>query len=282
MFIPRVQDTSVPLAIAEPRPVCNIVQQIALKCLKEFSVALASGLVITAFIASPSGLALMLTATLVQFTVSVFFHSLGAYASYKAMEEGPHKSHYERTVSACEWITGANFALFTGYNAQTLVHETGHALASLLIYKRPRPIIEIYPFIGGITQFYKTSLSDLGKKIGPAASTCLVVASGPGFTLLISSVLLAVGIAIKEKYPQLSKYLICWSILDFLNHAFYAYTALHADQWNLSHDFVHLSIFGLDPVTATVGLVAIPIVIALGTLWWKSRQEAPTPNPVLV
>ncbi len=272
MFVPRVQDTHLAFVAAEPRPVCDIVQKIALKCLKEFAAATAAGLLISCFVGLPSGMTLLITATLVQFAVSIFFHSLGAYASYKASEGGINQIHYERAVSACEMITGSNFALFTGYNAQTLVHETGHALAALLIYKRPRPLIEIYPFIGGITQFYKTSLSDFGKKIGPAASTCLVVASGPGLTLLISSVLLAVGVALREKYPQLSKYLIAWSILDFVNHAFYAYTALHAEPWNLSHDFVHLSIFGLHPVTATVGLIAIPIVIALGTLWWQSRQ----------
>jgi hypothetical protein len=273
MFVRRAQDAQLPIVAAEPHPVSDIIQKIALKCFKEFSVATASGLLISCFVGLPSGMTLLITATLAQFAVSLFFHSVGAFASYKAIERGRNQSYYEWTVSACEWITGSNFAIFTGYNAQTLVHETGHALASLLIYKRPRPLIEIYPFIGGITQFYKTSLSDFGKKIGPAAATCLVVASGPGLTLLVSAVLLAIGIALKEKYPQLSKYLICWSILDFVNHAFYAYTTLQAEPWNLSHDFVHLSIFGLHPVTATVGLIAIPIVIALGTLYWKSNSR---------
>jgi hypothetical protein len=238
MFVRRAQDAQLPIVAAEPHPVSDIIQKIALKCFKEFSVATASGLLISCFVGLPSGMTLLITATLAQFAVSLFFHSVGAFASYKAIERGRNQSYYEWTVSACEWITGSNFAIFTGYNAQTLVHETGHALASLLIYKRPRPLIEIYPFIGGITQFYKTSLSDFGKKIGPAAATCLVVASGPGLTLLVSAVLLAIGIALKEKYPQLSKYLICWSILDFVNHAFYAYTTLQAEPTSSTYRFL--------------------------------------------
>jgi len=281
MFIARIQDAHLP-AMAAPQPeVADIVKNIALRCLKELAISLSSGIVVALFVASPGGIVFIFSASAVQLAVSVFFQSLGAFAAYKAAQRNENLECYEKTVSVCEWITGSNFALLTGYNAQTLIHESGHALASLLVYKNPRPLIEIYPFVGGITQFYKTSLSMFGKKIGPAAATCLVVASGPGLTLLISSALLSIGIALKEKYPQLGKYLITWSILDFFNHAFYAYTALRADQWNLSHDFVHLSIFGLHPVAATVGIAAIPVVIALGAYWWQSQQQKETKSAQL-
>ena len=285
MFVPRVQEAGLPV-LALPLPeVSDVIKNIAVKCLKDFAASLACGVIVSLFVvAAPSGLAFTLGATLIQLAVSAFFHSVGAFVSYKAQQGNEYQIHYERIASICEWITGINFAFFTGYNTQTLIHESGHALATLLVYKNPRPMIElypivIYPLVGGANQFYKTGLSGFGKTIGPAAATCLVFASGPGLTLLLSSVLLAVGIAMKEKYPAFSKYLITWSVLDFVVHATYAYSAVSANQWNLSHDFVHLSIFGLNPVAAAIGLIVIPIVITLGTLWWKSNGKPPGEVP---
>lgn len=282
MSVSRVQNAPPPIQL-EPVSISDIVKNIALSCLKELAVSLVMGMAVACFVPTAGGLAFMVSAALVQLAVSAFFHSLGAYASYKVAEKGPNLIHFERILSVCQWMTGYNFAILTGFNAQTLIHESGHAMAALSIYKRPRPTIEIYPFIGGITQFYKTSMTSFGKKLGPVAATCLIVASGPLFTLMISSVIFAIGIAIKEKYPQFGKYLIAWGVIDFLNHAQYAYSALHADPSNLSHDFVHLAIFGLHPVTATIGILAVPILITMGMHWWQSRKApAPAPVPVLV
>lgn len=280
MFIPRVQEIHRPI-LAEPVPVIDIVKKIAISCLKELAISLALGVVVAMFVPFAGGITLMVSAALVQVAVSAFFHGLGAYASNKIAEGGTNLKHFERILSVCEWITGVNFAIFTGFNAQTLIHESGHAMAALSVYKRARPAIEVYPFLGGITQFYKTSLTAFGKKLGPVAATCLIIASGPGFTLLISSVLFAIGLALKEKYPQFGKYLIAWGIIDFLNHAHYAYSALHADPSNLSHDFVHLAIFGLNPVTAAIGILAIPVIITIGVHCWQSRKPDPTPATVL-
>ncbi len=253
--------------------ITDVIKKIAIICLKEFAVSLTLGLAVVAFVHTLEGIALMISAALIQCAVSLFFHSLGAFACYKAAQKGPNQVFFGRVLSICEWMTGANFALFTGFNTQTLIHETGHMLAAFATYAKPRPQIEIYPFVGGLTQFCKTSRSSFGKKIGPVATTCLIVASGPGFALLISSILLAVGIAIKGKHPHLGKYLITWSILDFFTEADYAYSALRTDPSNLFHDYAHLSIFGLHPAVATIGIIAIPIVITLGTNWWQGRAK---------
>ncbi|MBX7067592.1 MAG: hypothetical protein K1X28_10220 [Parachlamydiales bacterium] len=274
MSVARIPDASFTPAVSmqEKPPICDVVSAIAIKIFKESLVTLALGSVVALFITTHVGFALMISAAIVQFAVSAFFHALGAFASYKALDNDSFQSHYKRIASFCEWVTGFNFSIFSGLNAQTVIHESGHALASMMIYKNPRPIIEIHPFVGGITQFYKTGLTQFGQKLGPAASTCFVVASGPAFTLLISSAILAIGLAIMENYPEFGKYLISWASIDFLNHASYAYSALNAEQWNLSHDFVHLSIFGLNPVVATIGILAIPVLITLGMYAWKTRE----------
>ncbi len=268
--LPGIQPTAV---IAQPPHCGDLVKKIALKCLKELAATLAINTVIACFVTTPAGLSLLVTAALMQLTVSLFFHSVGAFASYKALQEGATRGRYENLLSICRWFTGTNFALFTGYNAQTLIHESGHAAASLLTYAKPRPLIEIYPFTGGVTQFNKSKLSLFGKKMGAPASNCFLIASGPGLTLLVSAILLAVGVATHKKRPELSKYLIMWGLIDFLNHAHYAYSALGAPTWNLAHDFVRLSIFGLSPITATVGLIAAPIVIAVGVHYWMRSTE---------
>ncbi len=266
MFVARIQDAHLPPnPPLEKPPITDIVTAVAAKVLKEFALAIGFGAIVACFIATPSGLMFMMSASIVQLAVSSFFHALGAYASYKALDKD--QSHYEKMASFCEWITGTNFGIFTGFNTQTVIHESGHALASMLIYKRPRPLIEVHPFVGGQTQFYKTALTPLGQKLGPAASTCFVVAAGPGLTLLVSAVLLAIGIALLDHDPEVGKYLIAWSGIDFIHHAIYAYSALGAEQWNLSHDFVHLSIFGLHPIVASIGILAIPVIISLAMYW---------------
>lgn len=249
----------------EPPQICDIVREVALKVLKEFALTLVFGPIVALFVTTQADLLLLLSAAVVQLVVSTFFHSLNAYAR--------HQMHQSSLVSFSEWMNGLNFALLTGFNTQTVIHETGHSLASLLLYKNPRPLIEIYPYAGGITQFYKTALSPLGQKLGAPMATCVVIASGPGLTLLISSGLLILGIALLDTYPQLGKMLVSWSLVDFLHHSFYAYTALQADPWNLTHDFVHLAIFGLHPGVASIGILAIPALIALGM--YLQRRNLP-------
>jgi len=261
----------------------EVIKKVALSCLKDLAASLVLGAVVACFVPTPVGITLLIYSIAIQFTVNTFFQMLGGFSAYKAAQKGPYEAQFERTANLCEWMTGVNFALFTGLNAQTLIHESGHALATLAVYRRPRPRIEVMPFIGGLTKYFKTPLTPFGKKLGAVGSTILVVACGPGFTLLISSILLVVGLSIKDKHPQLGKALISWSFFDFLNHAHYAYSATWASPTNLAHDFVHLAIFGLHPVVATIGIIAIPIVITVGFHCWKSRQPQPVqPAPVLV
>lgn len=277
MFPAAIPNAQLPAEVVQQPQNDSVVKKVALKCLKEFSATLAFNFLLSAFVITPAGTSLLITATVVQFAVSLFFHSLGAFAAYKRVQEGVNQERYEKLLSFCQWMTGTNFVLLTGYNVQTLIHETGHAAASLLTYANPRPQIEIFPFEGGLTQFNKSKLSLFGKRLGAPASNCLLVASGPALTLLVSSLFLAVGVAAHKKHPSLSKYLIIWGVIDFLNHAHYAYSALTAATWNLTHDFVRLSIYGLNPVVATIALLVIPIVIGAGVYYWKCRETALAP-----
>ena len=246
----------------------DCVKNVAVALLKELVVCVPLGLAVASLVQTASGVSLITGAMLVQIAVSLVFHSLATLISQKK------KGRAEETLSLFQWITGFNVAIFTGCNAQTLLHESGHALAALCVYKNGRPRIEIYPFVGGITRYYKGSLTPFGKKIGAAASTCLITASGPAITLLVSLTLFTIGLAIQKTHPRLAKYLVSWGVVDFIEHAGYACSAMREKPSKLSHDFVHLSLFGLHPIAASVAIVAIPALIWVGITWYQQEKPA--------
>lgn len=274
MSVPAIQNSWLPtFEIISPEAQTRV-KNVALKCFYEFSFSLSLKFVISSFVVTSAGLTLLFNTMLIQLAVSVVLHSIGEFSSYKA-SQNPEGSRTNLLSESTGWLAGMNMGVFTGYDAQNLIHESGHALTSALLYKNPRPIIEIYPLIGGLTQFYKNRLSSLGKSIGPASTTFLIFAAGPGLTLLISTALLSVGLRVRKEHPNLYRHLVTWSILDFLHHAYYAYSAIAADQWNLLHDFVHLSIFGLDPLVACIGILAIPAIVCVGTYFKETYLSTP-------
>src|SRR3990167_9422063 len=123
---------SFPSQVVEKPPICDVVTTVALQVLKELAVSLALGAIVACFVATPSGLIFMMSASIIQLVTSVFFHSLGAYAAYKALDKNENHSLYEKTAAFCQWAIGGNFSIFTGFNSQIVIHESGHALASLL------------------------------------------------------------------------------------------------------------------------------------------------------
>lgn len=203
---------------------------------QELVVSLAIGAAVAVFVPNPVHIAALIKGIAIQFFISGFFQTVGEMVP--------------KMASVCEWWRGETFALFTGTNVQTLIHETGHALAAHVVYPNARPRIEIVPFGGGITRF-NTEPGGIKR--------LFVVASGPGLALLVSSVALAIGIAIRKKYPQVGKILICYGVFDFLHHAQYAYSALLPSLPH--HDFALLAAAGLNPVVATIAILAIPLLI---------------------
>ena len=277
MIVPEVQHSWLPSFTIISPEIQERVKTVALKCFKEFSFSLCLKFVISSFVVSSAGLSLLFNTILIQLAVSTVLHSIGEFADYKAEQNQNAPSLYQSTPSLTGWLSAFNLGLLTGYDAQNLIHELGHTITSTFLYKNPRPIIEVYPLIGGLIQFYKSGLSNLGKSIGPSSTTLLIFAAGPGLTLVISTALLSIGIAMRKEYPNLYRYPVTWSIIDFLHHVHYAYSAIAADKWNLLHDFVHLSIFGVDPLTTCIGILAIPVIVGVSMYFKETYLDAPTP-----
>lgn len=255
VVLPIHQPAIVAHPIQRQPPWLEKIKQIGAVCFCQLAASLAIGLVVCSFVATPMGVSVLFSAMCVQFCVTFFFQALAAFPALAASNQN---------LSVVEWASPFAFSILTGINAQVLLHETGHLLAALTLYKKSRPTIEVFPFMGGLTKYYKRSLSPTGKILGPSLANLIVVASGPGLTLLVSSILLFTGLVIKKSYPELSKTLVCWGVIDCLNHAQYAYSAIRANPSDLSHDFLQLWIMGLHPMAATIGILAIPLLVFTG------------------
>jgi hypothetical protein len=249
--------------ILQPLTTYDVVTEVALSCLKELAVSLVINGAVAYFTAVP-GIILLMEAVIAQTVISACLKTISIWTSH----------------SVCEWLRALNFAILTGFNGQLLLHEAGHYMATLSLFANPRPQIEISPFGVGQTMYSKTALSPLGKRLGQVNVTACVAGSGPAFMLLIASVLFCVGLGLYKTYPQLSKHLIAISLISFFDHAYYAYSALNAPISDINHDFVRLSILDLDPIHATIGIVAIPIILYAGFRAFSEilpQRESPLP-----
>lgn len=242
----------------------RIIQNIAFRSLAELAISLTIGVAVCAFITSGAGISFVICTMLLQNIINFFARLIGTLALQKALVGGPHAKQYLTIARSASMFASGSFAFGTGLNTQTLIHETGHALAAKALYQNANPRIEILPFVGGFTRFSTEKLSFLGRKLGEGKSIALTAAAGPFLSLSVSSGLLASSFCIEKKYPEISLYLRMTSIADFINHTIYALSALKASSTALSHDFVRLRLCGIHPLAAATAIVATPILIACG------------------
>lgn len=242
----------------------QIIQKIAwevfFECLATFAVAA----VACVFTATPAAIGFIVGAAMIQVILNLALRSLGTFIENR--EEG--------LSAMLSWGAAFNFSWGTGIYKQTIIHELGHALGALAVYRNARPKITLLPFFGGNTRFFPQHLSAWGRKLGPEKALAVVTAAGPGLTLIASSLELSAGILNYEKHPKLSRYLMIMAAFDFFWHANYALSALNAPMNILSHDFVRLRLYGLNPVVAAIGIIAIPILIAGGLCLLKRQRQA--------
>jgi hypothetical protein len=140
----------------------------------------------------------------------------------------------------------------------------------------------VIPFAGGTTTIGSTDIRPLGKLMGSAATKFCVYAAGPALTLLVSTALLDIWAKKLEKYPFLTKYFYLYGMTDFGRHAGYAISALGRNPSDLGHDFVQLhQLGGLHPLAATIGILAIPILIFRKALTQLDSLKATDNSPPL-
>jgi len=245
-----------------------IIRDVAKRCLVELGVSLAIGAVSFFFTASLLHGALLFAAIAVQTICNAALRYARALA-----EREPQSEESRKIAAACAYLCPTTFAYLTAVNAQSLIHESGHAAAASLLFKEANPQITLTPCLGGLTRYSATHLSALGQKVGRSKTLLLVTLMGPVSTLFVSAVAMAVGLAIGGKFPELGTYLEGVGRGNFYAHAFYAVTALLSSPPSSAHDFVRLGSYGIHPLAAAIAILAVPILIHLAAR--ASRKTEP-------
>src|SRR3989344_6125086 len=232
----------------------DIVQKIALPILKEATVSLAIGAVCGLFVATPIGLTLLFGGIAVQLLVNTAMRSCIAYHEHR-LQMDPHN----KVPASIRWFASEVFAFGSAIHANTLIHEFGHYGAALATLKNPSLSLELFPFKGGATRIQASALSKFGERLGEQNVHPFISGAGPALSCCVSGILMGVGLGIQRKHPETARMLIVSSLINFIVHAVYAFSAFFTNPTYFAHDFVALwAMAGLHPLVATIAILAIP------------------------
>jgi hypothetical protein len=170
-----------------------------------------------------------------------------------------------------------------GYTAasvhpSTWLHEMGHATAIKQLYTNGRPTVEVFPLKGGVTRWYPSELSPLGKKLGPDAARALVAASGTLVDVGVATTTFGAGFAMRKKHPIVGAALMGYGAMTIGNSVAYAASALGGDLAALSakgNDFATIAVKGgLHPL-ASMAILASILPLQYAAMKWieNSGQE---------
>lgn len=119
------------------------------------------------------------------------------------------------------------FAQAIAAKAMTVLHECGHALAAIALYKNANPKIELTYFGGTTTYWDKNPRVNALKWFGKAHSSSIVASAGP-----LTDILLLLGITKASRSdPQIARFIS----MKAIGLSFYALSALFS--CSRGHDF---------------------------------------------
>jgi hypothetical protein len=182
-----------------------------------------------------------------------------------------------------DYLRATAFSTTSDLCRDTLIHESGHALAANLIFKGAQAKINVEAFSGSC-QFYASArhLTSFGNCLGLNKALALVSAAGPLASLLTSSAFLTLAHFLPGRHHSLKAYLHMMTIQSVVRHAFYALSACFLTQASLGHDFYAIwMLAGVHPLVSTLCIVAMPIIVKLGLEWLRpSLREVSQPQLV--
>lgn len=244
----------------------QLIKQVAIASLVDFSISMAFTGATCAFVASPIGIATLIGATVTLVGLNILFRTISAHCLYLCLKtQGSHPfNEYgwklsRKIYQITQFLAPTSFSLVTSYAAVPLIHEGSHALAAKALFKNANSKINIRPFSHATTTFQTSELTKLGSHFGKPMSKLIV--AGAGTAGVVATASLGIGIAhlFRKKSPELSLSLLCASISSIATHTFYALSALWKKA--ASHDFVFLRAGGFHPLLAVISIVAIPLAV---------------------
>ena len=230
----------------------DLILAIAKATLKELAVALAFAGVASFFVATTVQAGILFTTAITVVAINILIRTCGAFF---------HAQSWRIPATICNYLAPYTFSTIDQRTRDVLIHEAGHALAAKALFVDAAPRITISAVGTGSTSFVAADLTHLGKYFGKRDSELIVAAAGPALAVITSSAHLAVAHLIRKKYPTLSRYLQVTAIVSVWEHVKYAFSALSVHRYFGSHDFVALKLGGIHPITAIIGMVALPLLV---------------------
>lgn len=147
----------------------------------------------------------------------------------------------------------------------TLVHESGHALAASCLFKNANPKITVNVSSGNCRYYASPKqLTSIGKWLGMSSSRAVISAAGPVASLLCSCVLLTTSHFLPERYQTVKAYLNMMTIQSVVRHIVYALSACFASVVVKGHDFHNLwMLAGIHPVVSALCILAVPLILKI-------------------
>lgn len=256
----------------------ELIKRIALVCLSELTAALMLLGMVYPFV--PKNSPRYVADNISMLALSTIFHSMQSLISYEFQSSNIFGlDHHAMNSFLLKFISGScatmRFLLFSLIDEAThgvLIHETGHALAGILLCKLEKwPEIVIFPAsISGRTDFSIIDLTRLGNWLGEGRSLAILAGAGPAFAIFDATALLCLAHAIKDTQPEMYFYLITMAITRMYGQVGYALSALSipsfTTSWEGNNDFYFLwKEAKIHPVVAAITMIAVPLLVQ-GTL----------------
>ncbi|MEI8301331.1 MAG: hypothetical protein WCG10_06995, partial [Chlamydiota bacterium] len=261
----------------------EIINQLAIAAFKELAVGFACAGLACVFCASSTGIAMAFCSVVAMVAVNTLFRASAKDEEkylYKIERLNTPKAEKQKRVSRSlitlfNYASAMSFATVFASTAGIAIHEIGHALAAVLLFKNPSVSISVNPWKNGLTTWSSGPLSKVGKLCGLKEAKLMVAAAGAVLILAMSLGLFVASHVLKDRHPKVCQYLNMIVIMNLIIHIQYALSALgtHADP---SHDFVALKAGGIHPFVSVAVLVGLPVFVK-GTLLLVDHLKKHTP-----
>ncbi len=200
--------------------------------------------------------------------VTVAILAINILARISAMvfqEKGP----FNAPATAAKLIPPLTFGLLYEITANTLVHEGGHYAAAISTFANSHPEIVIDGLTGGKTFLnLGRAFTSFGKFLGPANSMILIWAGGALAAMVLATIAIITGLKLREKHPEISKYMLVAGAFSVVQHVVVALSALTSNPLGgAGNDFLFLWGYGIHPLISVICLIAIPTIALIGYLF---------------
>lgn len=251
----------------------ELILEVVRRSLVELAVSLALTGIALFFVATPIGMAVLLTCTIVAIAINVLLRSGAAYFKYRLFQlqydnsiDGLKKREtFQLAYNILQYLIPGTFSAIVDSNTrEKVVHQGGHFLFAKLLFNNSQAKTTIKPLESASTSYHANALTKVGEAFGKTNSKLIVAAAGPALSVISAAVTLGTSLALRKTHPELSRYLKVIAVDSIFMNASYALSALWTAATKKSHDFLQLMTGGIHPIVSIISIIALPLIVRIG------------------